>query len=101
AETGYAMGGLIRIAPYLAGLALLLAALWWAYTKGIEKCQADHNAELLERIEEGQRLEAERHEIAQERDNLARQLEEQANADPVFVEQCLSPDRVRRLNAYR
>jgi hypothetical protein len=90
-----------RAVPYLAAVAFLVGAMWWAYSQGIAKCQADHRADMLAQIEAGQKLEAARADEARKREELARKLEEQAYADPVVVEQCLGPDRVRRLNAIR
>lgn len=74
------------------------AAFWFGDRNGHARCTAQHQAETLERIKVGQKLEAARIQVARERDVLARQLEEQANEDPVIVSQCLSPSRVRRLN---
>lgn len=89
-------------------LAALLAVLicsggagWQGYRLGYAAAGADHNAQLLAEIEAGAKLEEERRSLAAERDALARQLEEESHADPVFVERCLAPDRVRRLNTLR
>ena len=91
------------LTPWLIIGAIALVGLsgWQGHRMGYSAAEDNHRAELLEQIEEGQKIEAERLEIAQERDSLARQLEEQAYADPVVVNQCLSPGRVRRLNALR
>lgn len=84
-----------------AGIALSLLALWRGYEWGYSSAEALRNAELLARIEAGKKLEAERLQIAAERDDLSRKLEDAEYAAPVFIERCLSPDRVRRLNALR
>lgn len=84
---------------------VLVALFGLAYAKG----RIDGNAALQARIAaavEGEReaaakLEAQRLAIEAERDRLARELEDEADADPVAVPQCLSPDRVRRLNRLR
>lgn len=94
------MGGGVVYA-LAVGLALSAGAGLYGYRAGQFACEAEHKARLLEEIEAGQRLEQERQRIARERDQLHRQLEEEAHADPVIVERCLSPDRVRRLNALR
>lgn len=91
--------GFVYIAAFSVALALGAGA--YGYRNGKAACEAEHKARLLEEIETGQRLEQERQRIALERDQLHRQLEEEAHADPVIVERCLSPDRVRRLNALR
>lgn len=80
-------------------IAIGALAFWQGYRWGHDISEAQHQAEILKRIEEGQKLDAERIKVARERDDLARRLEEQANADPVVVNQCLGPSRVRRLNA--
>ncbi|WP_162947025.1 hypothetical protein [Ruegeria sp. EL01] len=85
----------------LGVLALVVGSGGLGYRMGYSAAEDDHKAELLEQIEAGQRSEAARIRVANERDDLARMLEEEENADPVIVEQCLSPDRVRRLNALR
>ncbi len=84
----------------LAGAVLILGAVAiGAYQRGRMDCTADYQAQQLDQIEAGQKLDAERRRLAVERDELARQLEEEAHADPVVVHQCLGSDRVRRLNA--
>lgn len=74
---------------------------WKAYGLGKSKCEATHNQERLDRAQAGEKLEQARRIVARERDELARKLKESAYADPVVVERCLSPNRVRRLNAIR
>jgi hypothetical protein len=86
--------------PYviLALIALLAGAGYQGYQMGHNACEAAHNDAELERIAEGERLMALRVEAEKERDELARQLEIEANEDPIVVTQCLGPSRVRRLN---
>lgn len=93
------MGGLINPWLILAVLALAAGSAWQGYRIGHRAAEAAHGAEILKQIEEARQLEAERIQIARERDELARRLEDEANADPVVVNQCIGPGRVRRLNA--
>lgn len=90
-----------RFAPYVVAIAAFLGCMWWAYGQGVAKCQADHDAEWKAMIEAGEKLEAQRIAEAQKRDELIDELKEQANADPIVVERCAGPDRVRRLNQIR
>lgn len=86
---------------YALFLALCVALAGSIYAKG----RVDGKAALQARYEAAQeaareataKLEAARLIAQAERDRLARELEDAANADPVLVPQCLSPDRVRRL----
>jgi hypothetical protein len=95
------------IRPYLilglvvAFVAAASVAGWQGYRMGYAKAQAAHDADLLAQIEAGQKLEADRRRVARERDALAEQLERAGNAEPVIVERCLAPSRVRRLNTLR
>ncbi|WP_282076294.1 hypothetical protein [Epibacterium ulvae] len=90
------------IARRIGAIGFLTVSLCWAvYSLGYRAALADFQADQLAQIEAGQTLERERHRLQLERDQLAQKLEEQAHADPVVVDQCLSPDRVRRLNAIR
>ena len=88
-----------RMAGAGAAVALLAFTWWHGHSTGKAACEADHNAEQLARIEAGRMLETARRKVAQERDQLARELEEQAHAEPVSVLRGLGPGRVRRLNA--
>ena len=90
------LGG--AVALWLASVAL---TGWQAYRRGYGDSEAAHAAQMLARIEAGQKLDAARRQVALERDALARKLEREAHADPVVVERCLGPDRLRRLNAIR
>ncbi|EDM71033.1 hypothetical protein RAZWK3B_16590 [Roseobacter sp. AzwK-3b] len=85
----------------LGAIAVLAGAWGHGYWRGGEACRAAHNAEIIERQREAQKLNDARLEALQERDRLARELEESAYADPVTVERCLGPDRVHRLNNLR
>lgn len=86
----------------LAGaMAACVVAAFAGYQRGYAAAEADFNAQLLARIEAGQKLEQARITAIRERDHLSQTLEEQAHADPIVVEQCLGPDRVRRLNELR
>lgn len=83
----------------VAIVAVLGVVALGAYNRGKSDCEAAFNAARLDQIEAGEKLDDERRKIAIERDKLARELEEQAYAEPVVVQRCLSPSRVRRLNA--
>lgn len=82
--------------------ALLVAVAGGLYGKG----RVDGKAALEARIERAEaaaresraKMEAQRLAIEAERERFATQLEDEARADPVLVPQCLSPDRVRRLD---
>ena len=88
-----------RVERAVAVVALLTFTWWHGHGAGRDACEAVHNAERLDQIEVGRMLETARRKAAQERDQLARELKEKANAEPVSVERCLSPGQVRRLNA--
>lgn len=88
-----------RALIYLAIISALVAgAGWQGYRIGYDASDAAHNDATLAAIAEGKRLDAARLKAQTERDELSRKLEEAANEDPIIVSQCLSPDRVRRLN---
>lgn len=76
----------------------MAAVAFQGYRMGQAACEAAHNERELERIEEGERLKEERRDLEIQIDDLARQLQEEADAEPVTVVQCLSPSRVMRLN---
>lgn len=92
---------MLRLWPLLAAAVIAVLCGWQGYRLGFATSEARHNFERLARIEAGQKLEQARRQIARERDQLSRKLEEQAYAQPVAVERCLGPGRVRRLNAIR
>ena len=79
-------------------IGVITGAYWYGDRNGHARCVAQHKAQLLEQINAGQKAETARIRIAQDRDDLVRQLEAQANEDPVIVTQCLGPSRVYRLN---
>lgn len=84
-----------------AALALSSLAGLQGYRVGYSAADADFNAKLMAQMEAGRKLEADRRALSLERDNLARQLEEEGNSMPVLVDRCLAPARVQRLNAIR
>lgn len=92
---------MIRLLPYAIGVALLVLVGWQGYRMGYGKCEAAHNAERLAQIEAGQKLEAARRQALSERDELARRLDEEGFGDTIYVERCLGPSRVQRLNGVR
>lgn len=89
--------------------ALLAAALMATHAGAYGWGRADGKALLQARIAQEReaareamaKIEAARLAAVAERALIAAELEDEANADPVAVPQCLSPDRVRRLNALR
>jgi hypothetical protein len=85
----------------LVALAVVAVAFWQGHRIGYASAVSVHESELLAQIEAGHKLDAARRQVAFERDQLARELEEEAHADPIAVEHCLGPGRVRRLNAIR
>lgn len=85
----------------VAALVVIVAVFWQGHRVGYAAAVSSHQSELLGHIEAGQKLDATRRQAAFQRDQLARKLEEGAYADPVVVDQCLGPGRVRRLNAIR
>jgi hypothetical protein len=93
------------VTRYALFLALFMALVGAIYAKG----RVDGKQALQSRIEAAQEAAREAMRKAEkqrlidqaERDRLARELEDMANADPVLVPQCLSPDRLRRLNEIR
>ena len=74
-------------------------AYWYGDKNGYMRCTVKHQIELQEQIDTGEKLKADAVKVAQERDDLVRQLEEQANEDPIIVSRCLGPGRVQRLNS--
>jgi len=89
-----------RILAQVGVLALIASLVGWqSYRAGQSACEAAHNAAMIEALAEGDRLNTARIALKSERDRLARQLEMEANEDPIVVTQCLGPSRVRRLNA--
>ncbi len=90
-----------RVIKAAVGVVILSAAFGIGWVQGSAKCEARHSQALINQIEAGQMLEDARRAVVRQRDDLVRQLEELAHADPVVVERCLGPDRVRRLNAIR
>lgn len=95
------ISGKLVIGAVAALLACSALSGWQGYRMGHAVAEARYNSRLLAEIEAGQKLDEARRVLARQRDDLARQLEEEAHADPVIVERCMSPDRVRRLNTLR
>jgi hypothetical protein len=93
----------VKLLPWiiLGVIALIGVAGWRGYSMGYSAAETAHKVELLARIEAGEKLDQARIKAARERDELARQLEEQAYAEPVTVDRCLSPSRVQRLNSIK
>lgn len=89
------------IAVLAGAIALAGAAGWQGYRMGHATAEAKHNLERLAMIEAGHKLDQARRLLAQQRDDLADELEAKGNADPVTVERCLSSKRVFRLNRLR
>lgn len=79
-----------------AVLGAIVAAAGLSAAKGFQMgkaaCEAAHNAAALER---------DKQRIAEEAriEELTRQLEIEANEDPIIVQRCLGPSRSMRLNA--
>ena len=99
------------IRAYLAagGVLAVVLGLAWAgnalYRAGYSACQTERAAtvekartEAAAAAELASRKEAERLAAEASRAALAAELEDLANAGPVGVPECLSADRVRRLN---
>lgn len=87
---------------------VVLGLIWGGnalYRAGYDACRVEAaralekaRAEAAEAAEIASRKEAERLAAAASAALLAQELEDLANADPVGVPECLSADRVRRLN---
>jgi hypothetical protein len=90
-----------RAAIWAIVAVLIIAAGWQGYRMGNAACQTAHDAERLAMIEAGRKLDAERRRIAQQRAEDARKQEGAAYAEPIAVDRCLGPDRVRRIHAIR
>lgn len=88
---------LSRLWPILAIIILVVAVWVHGRQTGIAMCEAAYIVKQAEHTKEVIRREEDRLTIEAEREALARDLEDQANADPATSE-CLSVDRVRRLN---
>jgi signal transduction histidine kinase len=93
-----------RFWPALVALALIAGAWGHGRHTGVAACEAAHARAMdaardaaMRAAELASRKEAERLAAEAERDAMARDLEDQANADPATGD-CLSVDRVRRLN---
>lgn len=94
---------LIALGVFLAAMA---GAMVWSYGNGyraamekVGRAVEQSRRETIRAAEEAGRIELQRLALERERDALTRKLEDEANADPVLVPQCLGPSRLRRLNA--
>lgn len=85
----------------LAVVALCAGIGWRGYHIGYRASEHDHNVERLAMIEAGKKLDAARREAVRKLNNLADQLEAEGNDEAAAVLECLSPNRVRRLNVTR
>lgn len=96
---------LLTLGRALIWPAVAVAVGWGLYTWGARDgraaCEARAAADAAASAEAFRKLDLARQVASDARAALARQLEDHANADPVSVPQCLSPDRVRRLNQIR
>ena len=84
----------------IVGAAIILIA-GAAYWRGHSDCQNRHNRKLLEAIEDSQEAEEERQRVELELVEATEQLKTAARNDPVVVNRCISPGRVKRLNEIR
>lgn len=83
------------------GLAIISGLMLWTYDKGRRDCQAAYEEQYLEMVKRGQELEADRRQVAKDREELFEELRSQANEDPIVTECGIGPARVRRLNSIR
>jgi hypothetical protein len=94
----------------LAGALVIGIGLFWAgnalWKAGYAACSAERSAAVERARAEAARVgeiasrkEAERLAAETERARVASELEDLANAGPVVVAECLSADRVQRLNS--
>jgi hypothetical protein len=74
---------------------------WQGYRLGYDACELDRAQQLEQEREAARKLDQARMALLIERNALLDELEVLANEDPVAVEQCFGPDRVRRLNLNR
>ncbi|WP_170760003.1 hypothetical protein [Ruegeria lacuscaerulensis] len=96
------MGGLKSTAiliAFVGALAIAGGSGWKGYSLGYDAAEDGHRAEKLEMIEAAKELENERIDVAQQRANLAQEVQESINADPIVVSRCLGPSRGVQLNA--
>ena len=83
------------------GVALAVFTGWQGYRAGEAACEAAHAHEAEQARKAGAELTAARQIAERKVYALSRQLEDQAYADPVAIDRCLSPSRVRRFNTLR
>jgi hypothetical protein len=83
----------------IIALALIIALIGGAYIKGRADNEARHTAASLAQSRADAEASSKLAAAEQSARLLAQALEDQANADPAVVPQCLSVDRVRRLRS--
>ena len=90
---------MIRFLPWfiIGALAFAGAAQWYGYRAGYDAAVADQQASQIDAIAAQASAERARQELQAERDAIARQLEDQAYAEPIANPVCLPSSRVRRL----
>lgn len=74
--------------------AMLGAGYYMGYTRANNACKAA----ILVEIEKGKEADNERLALEEETRRLERELAAAGDVEPVVVQQCLGPSRVRRLN---
>ena len=82
----------------IACIAFMAGSGYKGYRMGKAACEAAHSAAELERIAEFEAAKQKRIKAEQERDQLAIELEEANNEEPVTITQCLGPNRLRLIN---
>jgi len=85
----------------MAVLALVAGAGFFGYQRGGADCRSEYQARELEEIRKSNELDEARRKAERERDELARNLEEEINASPVVINRCIGPDRGVQLNRLR
>ena len=91
---------MIRLAPWfiIAALAFAGAAQWYGYRAGYDAAMTEQRLAQAAANDRQAIAEREQQELQARRDAIARQLEDQAHADPVASPACLPLSRVRRIN---
>lgn len=82
----------------IACIAFMAGSGYQGYRMGHAACEAAHSAAELKRIAEFEVAKQKRIKAEQERDQLAIELEEANNEEPVTITQCLGPNRLRLIN---
>ena len=91
---------MIRLLPWFIAGALAFAgtAQWYGYRAGYDAAVVEQQASQIDAMAAQASAERDRQALQAERDAIARQLEDQAYAEPVANPACLSLSRVRRIN---